>query len=87
MLVCDANLDVRDSVRELLTPLALCLASSGVAIITLKLGRRVGQAGVIRKTEAVAALMEAAGFDPDSFRVVWLFNNSKNERTFIARKL
>jgi len=86
LLVCDANLDVRDSVRELLTPLALCLAANGVAIITLKLGRRVGQAGVIRKTEAVAALMVAAGFDPASFRVVWLFNNSKNERTFIARK-
>lgn len=86
LLVCDANLDVRDSVRELVTPLALCLAARGVAIITLKLGRRVGKTGVIRKTKAVADLMESAGFDPESFRVVWLFSNSKNERTFIARK-
>ena len=85
--MCDANLDVRDSVRELVTPLALCLAARGVAIITLKLGRRVGKAGVVRKTDAVADLLKSAGFDSESFRVVWLFSNSKNERTFIARKL
>ena len=86
--MCDANLDVRDSVRELVTPLAALLTTPpATAIITLKLGRRVGTPGVQRKVDAVAKLMTAAGFDPASFRVAWLFSNSKNERTFIAKKI
>lgn len=86
LLVCDANLDVRDSVRDLVTPLALRMSAGGIAIITLKLGRRVGKNGIDRKVCAVSELMESAGFLAQSFRVVWLFCNSRNERTFIARK-
>jgi len=86
LLVCDANLDVRDSVRDLVTPLARRMSAGGIAIITLKLGRRVGKHGIERKVSSVSSLMEAAGFECESFRVVWLFCNSRNERTFIARK-
>ena len=85
--MCDANLDVRDSVRELVLPLARLLAPAGLLVLTLKLGRRVGEAGILRKVEAVKDLLEAGGFRADSVRVAWLFSNSKNERTVIARKL
>ena len=46
--MCDANLDVRDSVRDLVTPLARRMSAGGIAIITLKLGRRVGKHGIER---------------------------------------
>ena len=46
--MCDANLDVRDSVRDLVTPLAQRMSAAGIAIITLKLGRRVGKHGIER---------------------------------------
>jgi len=86
LLTCDANLDVRDSVRELVLPVCSALAPGGLVIVTLKLGRRVGEAGVRRKEEAVRELLKEAAFQKDSIRSVWLFSNSKNERTVIARK-
>ena len=86
LVTCDANLDVRDSVRELVVPVCAALQPGGLALITLKLGRRVGEAGVRRKELAVNQILLAAGFDEDSIRSVWLFSNSKNERTVIARK-
>ena len=85
-MTCDANLDVRDSVRELVLPVCSALAPGGLVIVTLKLGRRVGEAGVRRKEEAVRELLKEAAFQKDSIRSVWLFSNSKNERTVIARK-
>ena len=84
LLVCDANLDVRDSVRDLVLPLCAALVPGALVIITLKLGRRVGEQGVQRKVTAAKDLLSAAGIQ--AFRSVWLFSNSKNERTVIARK-
>jgi len=84
LLVCDANLDVRDSVRELVLPLTKDLAPGALVVVTLKLGRRVGEAGVVRKVGAVRDLLTTGGFT--DFRCDWLFANSKNERTVIARK-
>ena len=60
------------------------LAPGALVIVTLKLGRRVGEAGVVRKVGAVRDLLTAGGFT--NFRCDWLFANSKNERTVIARK-
>ena len=86
LLTCDANLDVRDSVRDLVLPLCSALQPGGVVLVTLKLGRRVGEDGVGRKVGAVERLLVGAGFDPQFIRTVWLFSNSRNERTVIARK-
>ena len=86
LLVCDANLDIRDTLRELVLPLAEFLPSQGLLIVTLKLGRRVGVDGVKRKEAAAREILVAAGFDPTSIRVEWLFGNSKNERTIFATK-
>jgi len=87
LLVCDANLDVRDCLRELVLPLASSLVPGGQLILTLKLGRRVGVRGVSNKVASAREMLENAGFLPSSFRVVWLFGNSKNERTIFATKL
>ena len=87
LLVCDANLDIRDTLRELVLPLAEFLPIKGLLIVTLKLGRRVGVNGVKRKEEAATDLLISSGFDPASIKVEWLFGNSKNERTIFATKL
>ena len=87
LLVCDANLDIRDTLRELVLPLAEFLPTKGLVIVTLKLGRRVGVDGVKRKEEAATDLLISSGFDPASIKVEWLFGNSKNERTIFATKL
>jgi len=87
LLVCDANLDVRDSVRELVVPLVKYLAKGGSLILTLKLGRRVGVVGLKTKTEAAKNLLVDAGFCEESLRICWLFGNSKNERTLFAKKI
>ena len=87
LLVCDANLDIRDTLRELVLPLAKFLPNKGLLIVTLKLGRRVGVDGVKRKEAAARELLIGAGFDPVSIKVEWLFGNSKNERTIFATKL
>ena len=60
------------------------LVLGGVVVVTLKLGRRVGVAGVERKVEAATQLLEGAGLG--GVRVEWLFGNSRNERTIIAVK-
>ncbi|XP_023323698.1 uncharacterized protein LOC111697802 [Eurytemora carolleeae] len=86
LLICDANLDVRDSVRDLVLPLTSDLLPGGILVITLKLGRRVGEEGILRKVEAVKRLLITAGIEEVSIRTVWLFSNSKNERTVLARK-
>ena len=87
LLVCDANMDIRDTLRELVLPLAEFLSARALLIVTLKLGRRVGVDGVERKVDAARQLLTAAGFDPISIRVEWLFGNSRNERTIFATKL
>jgi len=88
LLTCDANLDARDAVRELVLPFCTDLAPGGFLVLTLKLGRRVGGPGVCRKVAAVQELLLASGhFDACDIRpVAWLFSNSKNERTVLARK-
>ena len=84
LLMCDANLDIRDSLRELVLPFLTFLCSGGVAVVTVKLGRRVGVTGVERKYEITRKLLQEYGFREDSIRFHWLFSNSKNERTVIA---
>jgi len=86
LLVCDANMDIRDTLRELVLPLARFLAPGGVVIVTIKLGRRVGVAGVARQVKSAHQLLEEGGFKTESIRVHWLFGNSKNERTLFALK-
>ena len=85
LLVCDANLDIRDTLRELVLPLATLLPQGGLVIITLKLGRRVGTEGIARKQKSATELLTEAGFT--DIRFEWLFGNSKNERTIFAKKL
>eukprot|EP00090_Calanus_glacialis_P025835 TRINITY_DN40571_c0_g1_i1.p1 TRINITY_DN40571_c0_g1~~TRINITY_DN40571_c0_g1_i1.p1 ORF type:complete len:387 (-),score=125.82 TRINITY_DN40571_c0_g1_i1:25-1185(-) len=85
-LVCDANMDIRDTLRELVLPLALYLAPGGVLVVTLKLGRRVGVEGVARREENAHKMLVEAGFQEESIRIHWLFGNSKNERTIFAVK-
>jgi len=85
-LVCDANMDIRDTLRELVLPLALYLAPGGVLVVTLKLGRRVGVEGVARKEESAHKMLVEAGFQEESIRIHWLFGNSSNERTIFAVK-
>jgi len=87
LLVCDANMDIRDTLRELVLPLAQYLCSNGVMIVTLKLGRRVGIDGIERKVDSAKKLLIEAGFNDTLIKVAWLFGNSKNERTIFARKL
>ena len=87
LLMCDGNLDIRDSLRELVLPFLpfLCsICSGGVDVVTVKLGRRVGVTGVERKYEITRTLLQEYGFREDSIRFHWLFSNSKNERTVIA---
>jgi len=86
LLVCDANMDIRDTLRELVLPLTEFLAPGGVVIVTIKLGRRVGVEGIARKVESANQLLEEGGFRKESIRVHWLFGNSKNERTLFAVK-
>ena len=85
-IVCDANLDIRDTLRHLVLPLATFLPDQGILIVTLKLGRRVGVEGIQRKVESALELLAQAGFPADQTRVEWLFGNSKNERTIFAIK-
>ena len=85
-IVCDANLDIRDTLRELVLPLATFLPARGILIVTLKLGRRVGVEGIERKVNSALDLLSAAGFPADQTKVEWLFGNSKNERTIFAIK-
>ena len=85
--MCDANMDIRGTLRELVLPLAQYLCSNGIMIVTLKLGRRVGVDGIERKVESANKLLIEAGFNPTLIKVEWLFGNSKNERTIFARKL
>jgi len=87
LLVCDANMDIRDTLRELVLPLAEFLAPGGVVIVTIKLGRRVGVKGIATKVDSAHKMLEEAGFRTDSIREHWLFGNSKNERTLYAVKL
>ena len=87
LLVCDANLDIRDTLRELVLPLASFLQQGGIMVVTLKLGRRVGVEGVERKVTSAREMLEMMGFSQEHFRVVWLFGNSKNERTIFAKKI
>ena len=86
LIVCDANLDIRDTLRELVLPLATFLPSQGLLIVTLKLGRRVGEEGIARKVKSSVELLTRAGFPEEKIRVEWLFGNSKNERTIFAVK-
>jgi len=86
LLVCDANLDVRNTLKELVLPLTGDLLPGGLLILTLKLKRRTGVEGVQRKVEQARELLEEAGFASESIRTVWLFGNSKNERTMFATK-
>jgi len=86
LLVCDANMDIRDTVRELVLPLAVYLAPGGVLIVTLKLGRRVGVEGLAVKVKSSHKLLVDGGFKEDSIRINWLFGNSSNERTIFAVK-
>jgi len=86
LLVCDSNTDVRDTLKELVLPLAGDLLPGGLLILTLKLKRRTGVEGVQRKVESARQLLEEAGFKATSIRTVWLFGNSKNERTMFATK-
>ena len=85
LLVCDANLDIRDTLRELVLPLARLLPQTALVIVTLKLGRRVGTEGILRKQNSAREMLTDAGFT--DIRFEWLFGNSKNERTIFARKL
>jgi len=85
-IVCDANLDIRDTLRELVLPLATFLPVRGILIVTLKLGRRVGVDGIQRKVDSAMELLTEAGFPADQTKVEWLFGNSKNERTIFAIK-
>jgi len=87
LLVCDANMDIRDTLRELVLPLAEFLAPGGMVVVTIKLGRRVGVDGIARKVESAHKMLEERGFRRDSIRVHWLFGNSKNERTIYAVKM
>jgi len=86
LLVCDANMDIRDTVRELVIPLAQYLASGGILVVTLKLGRRVGVEGIARKVESAHKLLVDGGFAEETVRIHWLFGNSSNERTIFAVK-
>eukprot|EP00092_Neocalanus_flemingeri_P001968 GFUD01002100.1.p1 GENE.GFUD01002100.1~~GFUD01002100.1.p1 ORF type:complete len:384 (+),score=100.73 GFUD01002100.1:129-1280(+) len=86
LLVCDANMDIRDTLRDLVLPLSNLLSPGGILIVTIKLGRRVGVEGVSRKVESAHQLLVEGGFKEDSIRVDWLFGNSKNERTISAVK-
>jgi len=86
LLVCDSNTDVRDTLKELVLPLTGDLLPGGLLILTLKLKRRTGVEGVQRKVESARQLLEEAGFSAASIRTVWLFGNSKNERTMFATK-
>jgi len=86
LLVCDANMDIRDTVRELVLPLAEYLAPGGVLVVTLKLGRRVGAEGLAVKVESSRKLLVDGGFKEESIRMNWLFGNSSNERTIFAVK-
>jgi len=86
LLVCDANLDVRNTLKELVLPLTGDLLPGGLLILTLKLKRRTGVEGVQRKVDQARELLEEAGFASESIRTVWLFGNSKNERTMFATK-
>jgi hypothetical protein len=54
LLVCDANMDIRDTLRELVLPLAEFLAPGRVVIVTIKLGRRVGVEGIARKVDVIS---------------------------------
>ena len=54
--------------------------------MTLKLGRRVGEDGILRKVSSAEELLTSAGFPAHLLRVEWLFGNSKNERTIFAIK-
>jgi len=85
-LVCDANMDIRDTLRELVLPIAVFLAPGGVLVVTIKLGRRVGVERIARQVESAKNLLLEAGFKEQSIRVHWLFGNSKNERTIFAVK-
>jgi len=87
LLVCDANLDIRDTVRELILPLSAQLVSGGLLIVTVKLGRRVGVEGIARKLSVSKEMLVTGGFREESIRVHWLFGNSKNERTLFAVKI
>jgi len=86
LLICDANMDIRDTLRELVLPLALHLAPGGILVVTLKLGRRVGLEGVARQEESAHKMLVEAGFREGSIRIHWLFGNSSNERTIFAIK-
>jgi len=87
LLVCDANMDIRDTIRELVLPLTEFLAPGAVIIVTVKLGRRVGAEGIRVKIDSATKMLIEGGFLLDSIRVHWLFGNSKNERTMFAVKM
>ena len=86
LLVCDANMDIRDTLRELVMPLSKNLVSGGVLIVTIKLGRRVGKEGIAVKEESAKNILIEGGMQQDSIRIHWLFGNSNNERTIVAVK-
>ena len=54
LLVCDANMDIRDTLRELVLPLAEFLAPGGVVIVIIQLGGRVGEEGIARKVDVIS---------------------------------
>jgi hypothetical protein len=47
LLVCDANMDIRDTLREMVLHLKELLAPGGVAIVAIKLERRVVKEGCV----------------------------------------
>ena len=47
LLVSDANMDIRDTLREMVLHLKEFLAPGGVAIVAIKLGRRVVKEGCV----------------------------------------
>ena len=54
LLVCDANMDIRDTLRELVLPLAEFLAPGGVVIVIIQLGGRVDEEGIARKVNVIS---------------------------------
>ena len=47
-------MDIRDTLSELVIPVAEFLDPGGVVIVTIKLGRRVGVEGIAMKVDVIS---------------------------------
>mmetsp|Transcript_31834 Transcript_31834/g.49782 ORF Transcript_31834/g.49782 Transcript_31834/m.49782 type:complete len:116 (-) Transcript_31834:459-806(-) len=87
IVVCDANMDARDTAKNLVLPMADFMSPGAVLVLTLKLPRRKPN----MKPTSVASrrfneVKEVLGAKFKEFRLEWLFGNSKNERTVLCLK-